>query len=38
LHVIKNKFNTKDRGTLKSAEFVAIATFAVVIKPDLLES
>jgi len=32
---IKNKFNTKDRGTPKSAGPVAVATFATIVNPAL---
>jgi len=35
LHIIKNKFNTKDRGAPKSAGPVAIATFATIVNPAL---
>jgi len=37
LHIIKNKFNTKDRGAPKSARPVAIATFASIVNPALPE-
>jgi len=30
LYIIKNKFNTKDRGAPKSAGTLAIATFATM--------
>jgi len=35
LHIIKNKFSTKDRGSSKSVGPVAIATFAIIVNPAL---
>jgi len=34
-HIIKNKFNTKNRGAPKSAGPVAIATFSTIVNPAL---
>jgi len=35
LYIIKNKFNTKDRGVPESAAPVATATFATIVDPAL---